>query len=212
MCATAGLGWLWFFSSLPPVVGLVTAQSRQSARLSLQSSEPHGSPRPLTRKLPPPPFGSKGGDTLAWGKELVGGANSDEGTDTLVLWISYLGEGLHYPRFCTFTNMHHSLEFFLVHVMLGFLRSVTNAVLKRAPYVTSQGDFQALLSLVYLCSSDIFRLITYVGFATWVRPLHSRLTARSFVFLKLLYRTFYYMVFLFLLFFKNRFLTLCMCY
>jgi len=27
---------------------------------------------------------------------------------------------------------------------------------------------QALLSLVYLCSSDIFRLITYVGFATWV--------------------------------------------
>merc|ERR1719245_877377 len=26
----------------------------------------------------------------------------------------------------------------------------------------------ALLSLVYLCSSDIFRLITYVGFATWV--------------------------------------------
>ena len=28
---------------------------------------------------------------------------------------------------------------------------------------------QALLSLVYLCSSDIFRLITYVGFATWVR-------------------------------------------
>jgi len=26
----------------------------------------------------------------------------------------------------------------------------------------------ALLSLVYLCSSDIFRLINYVGFATWV--------------------------------------------
>ncbi len=59
---------------------------------------------------------------------------------------------------------------------------MTNAVLKTAPYVTSLGDFQALLSLVYLCSSDIFRLITYVGFATWVRLLYSRLSARSFVF------------------------------
>ncbi|CAN7940974.1 unnamed protein product [Ixodes hexagonus] len=27
---------------------------------------------------------------------------------------------------------------------------------------------QCLLSLVYLCSSDIFALITYVGFATWL--------------------------------------------
>ena len=26
----------------------------------------------------------------------------------------------------------------------------------------------AVLSLGYLCSSDIFQLITYVGFATWV--------------------------------------------
>jgi hypothetical protein len=46
------LGWdgCGFFSSLPPVVGMVKAQSRQSARLSLQSSELHGSPRPLTHK------------------------------------------------------------------------------------------------------------------------------------------------------------------
>ena len=29
-------------------------------------------------------------------------------------------------------------------------------------------SFQALLSLVYLCSSDIYKLINYVGFATWV--------------------------------------------
>ena len=30
----------------------------------------------------------------------------------------------------------------------------------------------AALSLAYLCSSDIFALINYVGFATWV-PTHS---------------------------------------
>ena len=29
--------------------------------------------------------------------------------------------------------------------------------------------FQAFLSLVYLTSSDIFALINYTGFATWVR-------------------------------------------
>ena len=34
---------------------------------------------------------------------------------------------------------------------------------------------QALLSLGYLCSSNIFSLINYVGFATWVR------TATSFI-------------------------------
>ncbi|KFM70561.1 Y+L amino acid transporter 1, partial [Stegodyphus mimosarum] len=28
--------------------------------------------------------------------------------------------------------------------------------------------FVALLSLVYLCSSDIYALINYVGFATWL--------------------------------------------
>ena len=30
---------------------------------------------------------------------------------------------------------------------------------------------QAILSLGYLCSSDIFALINYVGFATWVNIL-----------------------------------------
>ncbi len=67
-----------------------------------------------SESCPRPPFGSKGGDTLAWGKEVVGGANSDEGTDTLVLWVYYnpsLGDGLHFPWFCIFTNMHN-LEFF----------------------------------------------------------------------------------------------------
>lgn len=32
---------------------------------------------------------------------------------------------------------------------------------------------QTLLSMLYLCSSDIFALINYVGFATWVRSLNS---------------------------------------
>ena len=31
----------------------------------------------------------------------------------------------------------------------------------------------ALLSLGYLCSSDIFALINYVGFATWVHKIYS---------------------------------------
>ena len=31
--------------------------------------------------------------------------------------------------------------------------------------------FQAFLSLVYLCSSDIYALINYTGFATWVNFL-----------------------------------------
>lgn len=31
----------------------------------------------------------------------------------------------------------------------------------------------AALSMLYLMSSDIFALINYVGFATWVRPLNS---------------------------------------
>jgi hypothetical protein len=35
-----------------------------------------------------PPFVSKGGDTLACG-EGVGGPNSDDGTDTLVLYANY---------------------------------------------------------------------------------------------------------------------------
>jgi hypothetical protein len=62
-------------------------QSIQSARLSFQSSE-LGPPAP-TRKgmLLPPPFGSKGGDTLACGMGVGRGSNSDEGTDTVVLLL-----------------------------------------------------------------------------------------------------------------------------
>jgi hypothetical protein len=49
---------------------------------------PNRLPHPLTphRGLPsPPPFGSKGDGTHALAGEGAGGANSDEGTDTLVL-------------------------------------------------------------------------------------------------------------------------------
>jgi hypothetical protein len=63
----------------------VYAQSIQSARLSVQSSE-LGSPTPSSASggcTPPPP-----GDTLDWGEGVVG-PNSDEGTDTLVLYVYY---------------------------------------------------------------------------------------------------------------------------
>ncbi len=61
------------------------AQSIQSARLSLQSSElTPPAPSLASECYPPPPFDPKG-DTLAIGKEGLGGANSDEGTDTLGL-------------------------------------------------------------------------------------------------------------------------------
>ncbi len=60
------------------------SQSRQCARLSLQSSE-LASPCPLTRKLVvASPLWFQGGDTLACG-DWAEGANSDEGTETLVL-------------------------------------------------------------------------------------------------------------------------------
>ncbi len=58
----------------------------QSARLSVQSSE-LGPPNPSPAiSVVPLPFGSKGGDTLACGG---GGPNSNEGTDTLVLYVHY---------------------------------------------------------------------------------------------------------------------------
>lgn len=42
---------------------------------------------------------------------------------------------------------------------------------KHGPSIKNTIFFQALLSMVYLCSSNIFRLINYVGFATWVRTI-----------------------------------------
>jgi hypothetical protein len=57
----------------------------QSARLSLQSSElalPAPSP---ASKCCPSPFWFQGGGTHSLAGEGAGGANSDEGTDTLVL-------------------------------------------------------------------------------------------------------------------------------
>jgi hypothetical protein len=60
-------------------VGHPAAQSILSARLSFRSSE-LGPPNPS-------PFGSKGGDSVACGGG--GGPNSDEGTDTPVLYVKY---------------------------------------------------------------------------------------------------------------------------
>jgi hypothetical protein len=57
-------------------------QSRQSAKLFLQSSE-LGSPNPHTRRrVCPPPFGSGGGRHSLAVEGVHGGPNSDEGTDT----------------------------------------------------------------------------------------------------------------------------------
>ncbi len=62
------------------------AQSRQSAKPFLKTSE-LGLPHPFTRRRvctpPPPAFGSGGAHSLAG--ERVGGPNSDEGADTVVL-------------------------------------------------------------------------------------------------------------------------------
>jgi hypothetical protein len=60
------------------------AQSRQIASHFLQSYE-LGRPHPLTsrRVCAPPPLGPRGTRSLA--VEGVGGPNSDEGTDTVVL-------------------------------------------------------------------------------------------------------------------------------
>jgi hypothetical protein len=63
----------------------VKAQSRQSARLFLQLSE-LGFSHPLTAGVcaPPPPLVPGEGHTRLR-EEGVGGPNSDEGTDTVVL-------------------------------------------------------------------------------------------------------------------------------
>ncbi len=57
------------------------AQSVKSARLSLQSSEMGLTPPPSECAPPPPPMFPGGTHSLAG--EGAGGANSDEGTDTL---------------------------------------------------------------------------------------------------------------------------------
>jgi hypothetical protein len=58
---------------------------------SILSSSRNWAPHPLTHKtvfVAPPPFGSKGGKTLACGGG-GGGPNSDEGTYTLVFHVLY---------------------------------------------------------------------------------------------------------------------------
>jgi hypothetical protein len=59
-------------------------QNRQSARLSLPSSEL--TPPPPHPQASVPPFGSRGGHTRLRERGAGGGGNSDEGTDTLVLY------------------------------------------------------------------------------------------------------------------------------
>jgi hypothetical protein len=63
-------------------------QGRQSARLSLQSSE-LAPPAPLPTSECVPPLRSKGGTHFFAGEGAVG-ANSDEGTDTLELQVKFL--------------------------------------------------------------------------------------------------------------------------
>jgi hypothetical protein len=66
----------------------VKAQSIQSARLSLQSSElTTPTPSPASECCPPT-FGSGGRGAHSLAGEGAGGANSDEGIDTLVLYGS----------------------------------------------------------------------------------------------------------------------------
>jgi hypothetical protein len=69
-----------------PLRGSPAAQSRQSAKLFLQSSELE-LPHPLSRRRGcPPPFGPGGGEvTLACGRGVGGSPNIDEGTYTVVL-------------------------------------------------------------------------------------------------------------------------------
>ncbi len=77
-----------YFHYVNTVEGL---QYTQSTRVSVPSSE-LGPPHPLHRKgkwLHPWPLGLKwgGGDTFASGRGSVGGPNSDEGTEYLVLYV-----------------------------------------------------------------------------------------------------------------------------
>jgi hypothetical protein len=63
------------------------SQRIQSARLSLQSSELAPPALPLTRKrVLPPPLVPGGGGTHSLAGEGAGGPNSEEGTDTLLLY------------------------------------------------------------------------------------------------------------------------------
>ncbi len=88
------VAWFGNISHLWGGGGGLRAQSRQSARIFLQSSE-LGTPHPLTRRrvCPPPPYFVPwgGGDTLACGRgDGEGGSNSYEETDTVVSIIYVL--------------------------------------------------------------------------------------------------------------------------
>jgi hypothetical protein len=63
-------------------------QSKQSAKIFLQSSE-FGLPQPLTRRRVPPPPGSGGGGegNTRWRERGWESPNSNEGTYTVVLFV-----------------------------------------------------------------------------------------------------------------------------
>jgi hypothetical protein len=69
-----------------------TTEYTSSARLSVQSSElsPH-TPclNPYESVAPPPPFGSKEGDTLRFWRREWGTKFPDEGTDILKFYVYY---------------------------------------------------------------------------------------------------------------------------
>jgi hypothetical protein len=76
-----------------------TVHHRVDRVLGFFSSRPNWAHHPLTRRrVCPPPFGSEGRDTLAC---ELGGPNSDEGTDTVVLLV-YMYCVLYTLNFLTF--------------------------------------------------------------------------------------------------------------
>ncbi len=85
LCLRAQLELLLLAQYKPQIKsGYWSTQSRQSARLFLQSSE-LGLPHPLTRsRACPPPLVQRGWDTLACER---GGPNSNEGTYTVVMYF-----------------------------------------------------------------------------------------------------------------------------
>jgi hypothetical protein len=76
---------LTVIATQPQPVRRVAPQSRQSARIYLQSSEFSPPPPHLPASVgsPPPPMVPEGTHSRAG--ERAGGAKSDEGTDTLIL-------------------------------------------------------------------------------------------------------------------------------
>jgi hypothetical protein len=109
-------------------------QSRQSAKLFLKSSE-LGLPQPLTRRrVCPPPPGE--GDTR-WRERGWESHNSDEGTNTVVLFINtyFVVHSNFIPGSQAFFNIVHNVH------LLDYLQSAGSSIRAsyalRSSYVTS---------------------------------------------------------------------------